>query len=84
MQLSPYRQTSGLAVASMVVGITSLCCPPLAPFGLVMGISALRQISRDRAILGGEGLAIAGIVTSGSVVGLLFLFFAILALIRMG
>lgn len=61
---------SGLALASMVVGIvafpTSFMCIGilLAPVALVMGIIALVRTSKKPLVYGGKGFAIAGIATS--------------------
>ncbi|HUT73747.1 MAG TPA: DUF4190 domain-containing protein [Armatimonadota bacterium] len=61
---SPPR-TSGLAVASLVVGILALCGGLLALPGLILGIVALRQVNRSQGRLSGQGLAIAGVALSG-------------------
>lgn len=76
-------KTSGLAVASLIVGIVSLplslCCPPLSIIGalaaLVMGLIAASQIGKSGGQLGGKGLAIAGIVLGalGLALGVIFL-----------
>ncbi len=47
---------SGYAVASLIFGLTGC----LSLFGIILGVSALRQIKRDGER--GRGLAIAGIV----------------------
>ena len=65
-------RTSGLAVASLVCGIGSLCTLGLTALpGLIMGIVAVRKVNRSAGQLRGSGMAIGGIVTS--VVGLLAL-----------
>lgn len=75
-------QTSGLAIASLVLGIIGI---PLAMFfvfgivGLVLGIVALTQISSRKGALGGKGIAIAGVILSG--IGSCFVFIAIVAAI---
>lgn len=60
------RAPSGLAIASMVVGIVGICMYPLGvPAGIVaiiLGIVALRKIKADDSI-SGDGFAWAGIVT---------------------
>jgi prepilin-type processing-associated H-X9-DG protein len=65
-------KTSGLAIAALVLGILSLCCfGPLAAIpGLILGIVAVSRINAN-PLLGGKGLAIAGISTSA--VGLVFM-----------
>ena len=61
---------SGLAIASMVLGILSipLACfligIPLALVGLILGIIGLMKINGQPQQFGGKGVAIAGIVTS--------------------
>ena len=52
---------SGMAIASLVLGIVSLCAGPLAAVpAIITGITALRQVARRRAE--GKGVAIGGIV----------------------
>jgi hypothetical protein len=59
-------RTSGLAVASLVLGITGLCTLGAgAIVGLILGIVGLVKISDSGGKLKGKGLAIAGIVVSG-------------------
>lgn len=76
------QRTSGLAVASLVLGILSLfgaavCGAPIA--AVICGHLALGQIKRAAGQVGGRGLAIAGLVTgylalvAGVVVLLFFL-----------
>lgn len=60
-------KTSGLAIASLVVGIISFLTFGITSIiGLVMGIIALAQINRNKESKAGLGLAIAGVVTSGA------------------
>lgn len=58
-----YERTSGLAIASLVLGIVGLMGIPLIAsiIAIVLGKNAQRDIRRDPR-LGGEGLASAGIV----------------------
>ena len=77
-------QMSGMAVASLVLGIAGfLCCFCGAPaiVGLILGILALNEISLSGGRLEGRGLAIAGIAVSGAVLAsyLLFALWAMLA-----
>src|SRR5262249_49300642 len=66
------RPTSGLAIASLVLGVLGFCSGGLtALVGLVLGIVALSKISRSQGQLGGKGLAIAAISISGVFVLLL-------------
>jgi prepilin-type processing-associated H-X9-DG protein len=58
--------TSGLAIASLVLGIIGLfLCGIGEIVGLVLGIVALVKINQSGGALRGRGLAIAGIVLSG-------------------
>ena len=63
-------KTSGLAIASLVLGIVSLGCGCLTGIpGIICGILGLREIGkseREREVprVTGQGLAIGGIVTS--------------------
>jgi hypothetical protein len=69
--LPPLPRTSGLAIASLVLGTTSLaafwcCCGQgFVPsvLGVIFGHVALAQIKRSQGRLDGRGLAIAGAVT---------------------
>ncbi len=57
-------RTSGMAIASLVLGILSFLFTILAGIpAIILGILALRKIERNRATLAGSGLAIAGITT---------------------
>ena len=72
------KKTSGLAVASLILGLLGLCVPPLALVGLILGIIALVSIGRSAGQLGGKGLAIGGTICSG--VGLLVIPIMIVAI----
>ncbi len=56
-------KTSGMAVASLVLGVLGMC-GLTALAGLILGIVSLRKINRSQGQLGGQGLAIAGIAVS--------------------
>ena len=72
-------KTSGLAIASLVLGALGLVSLGLtALIGLVLGIIALVKISRSRGSLRGTGLALAGTIVSGLFVLMLPVFAAIL------
>ncbi len=62
---SPPLQTpakaSGLAIASLVVGILSII-PLLGIVALILGLIALSAISKSAGRLSGKGLAVAGVV----------------------
>ncbi|HUK81434.1 MAG TPA: DUF4190 domain-containing protein [Verrucomicrobiae bacterium] len=61
-------KTSGLAVASLVLGILGLTCllPILGPIlAVIFGIVALNQIGKSRGGVTGQGQAIAGLILGG-------------------
>lgn len=64
----PLAKTSGMALASMILGIVGIVTGCLgigillAIVGLILGIVSLNAINRNPARLGGKGYAIAGIV----------------------
>jgi len=57
-------KTSGLAIASLVLGICGLVCGITAVVGLVLGFMALGQIKKSNGVLKGKGMATAGIIIS--------------------
>ena len=77
------KRTSGLAVASLVMGILSVVFGPVcggvifSVLGLVFASSSMSQIKANPAELEGRGMAIAGLVTSivGLATALLVVFF---------
>jgi prepilin-type processing-associated H-X9-DG protein len=74
----PPPKTSGMAVASLVLGILALfTCVTSLP-GLILGIIALVQISRNPGRLRGQGMALAGTIISGLAVLLVPILAAIL------
>jgi competence protein ComGC len=67
MQMQPMQpqKTSGLAIASLVLGGLGMCSAGLTGLvGLILGIVALVSINKSQGQLGGKGLAIAGISVS--------------------
>lgn len=63
---TPGGKTSGLAIASLVLGILGLVsCGATALIGLVLGIVAMVKIKNSEGRLSGNGLAIAGTAVSG-------------------
>ncbi len=68
------QRTSGLAVTSLILAILGIT----APIALVLGIVALVKINRNRDTLTGSGLAIAGIVVSGSIAFVMIIIYAVL------
>ncbi|MCC5952006.1 MAG: DUF4190 domain-containing protein [Acidimicrobiia bacterium] len=74
------RQTNNQAVWSLVLGILSVVtCPLTAVAGLPLGVSARRQIRDSQGTQDGDGLALAGIITS--IVGLVMMLLTIAAFI---
>jgi hypothetical protein len=71
-------RTSGMAVASLVLGIISLLLNPLAILAIIFGGVALSQTSHNPT-LGGRGMAIAGLV-----LGIIVVVFWIVMLIWFG
>ena len=60
--------TSGMAIASMVLGIVSyvLCLLPLTGIpAIILGHIALGKIRSSNGTIGGNGMAIAGLVMGG-------------------
>lgn len=70
----PANLKSGMAIASMILGILGfvtmifLVGILLAPIGLILGIIALVKANKNPDVYGGRGFAIAGIVTSSIIV----------------
>ena len=58
-------KTSGLAIASLILGICGLVsCGITGIVGLILGIVGLGSIRKNAGQLKGQGLAIAGIAVS--------------------
>jgi len=58
-------KTSGMAIASLVLGIAGLCTAGLTSIvGLILGIVALLKIGRSGGQMAGRGLALGGILSS--------------------
>ena len=76
---APAPKTSGLAIASLVLGIAGPCTVGLGSIiGLILGIVGLVKIGKSAGAKGGQGLAIAGIVVSAASLVVLPLLVAIL------
>jgi len=77
----PPATTSGLAVASLVMGILSFTVFPVLPgvLAVIFGHSALSSIRSSEGRLMGDGLAIAGLILGYMWVG--FMVLGIIALI---
>lgn len=64
---APEGKTSGLAIASLVLGILGIIsCGVTALVGLVLGIVALVRINRSGGAQKGHGFAVAGIAVSAA------------------
>ncbi len=62
----PQVKTSGLAIASLILGIIALfTCGCTSLLGLIFGIIALVSIGKSAGLLKGQALAITGVVCSG-------------------
>ncbi len=65
MPHSAPARTSGLAITSLVLGTLGLfTCGITALFGLAFGIVALVKVKGSQGKLGGDGIALAGIIVS--------------------
>ncbi len=72
--------TSRLATASLVMGVLGLFSFGAAALvGLILGIAGLRQVQRSGGRVEGQGLAVAGIVTSAAVMLVMLVFVPIVA-----
>jgi hypothetical protein len=60
-QVAGTTRTSGMAIASLVLGIISIIINPLSILAIIFGGVAMGQMGKDPT-LGGKGLAIAGLV----------------------
>jgi len=63
----PIVKTSGLAIASLVLGILSFFCLGFLTGipALILGIIALSKIGKSTGTLKGQGIAVAGLCTGG-------------------
>lgn len=59
-QTNVKKETSGLAVAALILGIIGFCTLLLAPIAIILGIVALSDIGKSKKE--GKGLAITGLV----------------------
>ena len=77
----PVKQTSGMAITAMVLGICGLViCPLILSIpAIVFGAIAMKDINRKPDELDGKGMAIAGFVTGivGTSLSLIFIIIAI-------
>ncbi len=62
----PNAKTSGLAIASLILGILGIfTCGLSAIVGLILGIMAMSRVKKSNGALTGQGLALAGTIVSG-------------------
>jgi prepilin-type processing-associated H-X9-DG protein len=77
--LRPIPKTSGMAIASLVLGILGLfSCGVTALVGLILGIISMNKIRQSRGALSGNGIALAGTIVSGIFLLMLPIFAAML------
>ncbi len=68
VRILPARKTNGFAMASLILGIISLCCFcccygfPFNIIGLIFGLIGLAQIGNNPQLYQGKGIAVAGLV----------------------
>jgi hypothetical protein len=80
-------RTDGLAIASLIVGIVGVACFFLClgivagPTAAIMGFVSRQRITSSGGMLGGGGLALAGLILGvvGFVASLIFFFWFILS-----
>ena len=73
------KKTSGLAVASLVMGILGVfTCGTTALIGLILGIVAIVKVKNSGGRLGGGGIALAGTIISGIFLFMLPIFAAMM------
>jgi len=59
-------KTSAMAVTSLVLGVLGVfTCGVTALFGLILGIIAMVKVKNSGGRLGGNGIALAGVIVSG-------------------
>jgi Domain of unknown function (DUF4190) len=83
----PARRTFGLAVASLVCS-----CAGIIPFlfgvpcilGIIFGFVSRSRIKRSQGALGGDGLALAGIIVGFSLIGIFILLVVLVAIFGHG
>jgi ABC-type phosphate transport system permease subunit len=74
----PRQLNQTLAIVSLVTGILGIvaCVGLTGPVALITGIMAKKKISQNPAEYGGDGLALAGIITG--IIGTVILLFVAL------
>ena len=78
------KKSTGLAIASLIVGIISILSLSFAGIGaitgIVLGIIALSKIKKNPTQYGGQGMAIAGLITSALSIFIALVFGIIMAI----
>lgn len=76
-------QTSGMAIASLVLSLLGLIGLALIGpiLGVIFGHMALGEIKRSNGAVGGQGLAMAGLIIGYVELGLTLLFCAVIAIV---
>ncbi len=69
---------SGLAIASLVLGILGICGGLTAILGLILGVFALAKIRDSKGALAGQGVALAGVIVSAVALILIPIFAAMM------
>jgi hypothetical protein len=80
---TPPNPKNGLAVASLVcscVGIVPFLFGVPCILGIIFGFVSRSRIKRSNGALGGEGLALAGIIVGFSLIGIFIVFVVLLAI----
>lgn len=73
---------SGMAIASLVLGITSFCTCVTGIPAIILGFYALSEINRSQGMLRGRGMGIAGIITG--ITGTLFYIIYLIVMFALG
>lgn len=75
-------KTSGMAIASLVLGIVGLFFFPFIPsiLAIIFGVISIGQINRSNGVLKGKGMAVAGLVMGIIAVVLSILLIALVGL----
>ena len=80
---APTVPASSEAIASLVCGVLALSCFPLGIIAFWLGVRARRAIRENPGRIGGDSLALAGMIVGAIFVGLWFLYFAAIIVMMM-
>ncbi len=83
MMAAQPRSTSGMAIGSLVCSLLGLFVPLLSILAVIFGHIALSQIKKSNGMVGGRGLAIAGLIIGYITIALVVIFvgFIVLAVV---